>query len=50
MNSKATPSYLTEPTDILLADVAIRIQLRPTHYNMAVERYQKICKLIEGCA
>ena len=47
MNSKATPSYLTESTDILLADVAIRIQLRPTHYNMAVERYQKICKLIE---
>lgn len=47
MNSKATPSHLTEPTDILLADVAIRIQLRPTHYNMAVERYQKICKLIE---
>ncbi len=47
MNSKATPSHLTESTDILLADVAIRIQLRPTHYNMAVERYQKICKLIE---
>ena len=47
MNSKATPSHLTETTDILLADVAIRIQLRPTHYNMAVERYQKICKLIE---
>ncbi len=47
MNSKATPSHLTETTDTLLADVAIRIQLRPTHYNMAVERYQKICKLIE---
>ena len=47
MNTKINPSYLTEPTDILLADVAIRIQLRQTHYNMAVERYQKICKLIE---
>ncbi len=33
MNSKATPSHLTETTDILLADVAIRIQLRPTHSN-----------------
>ena len=47
MNTKAPVSQLTESTDILLADVAIRIQLRPTHYNMAVERYQKISKLIE---
>lgn len=47
MNRNAPVSHLTEPTDILLADVAIRIQLRPTHYNMAVERYQKISKLIE---
>lgn len=47
MNSKPTVSHLTEPTDILLADVAIRIQLRQTHHNMAVERYQKISKLIE---
>ena len=47
MNRNAKVSHLTEPTDILLADVAIRIQLRPTHYNMAVERYQKISKLIE---
>ncbi len=47
MNRNAPVAHLTEPTDILLADVAIRIQLRPTHYNMAVERYQKISKLIE---
>ena len=49
MNRNAPVSQLTEAeaTDTLLADVAIRIQLRQTHYNMAVERYQKISNLIE---
>ena len=47
MNSKTIPPQLTESTDILLADVAIRVQLGQTHYRMTVERYQKINKLIE---
>ena len=47
MNPRAIPPQLTEPTDILLADVAIRVQLGQTHYQMTVERYQKINKLIE---
>lgn len=47
MNPKTIPPQLTEPTDVLLADVAIRVQLGQTHYQMTVERYQKINKLIE---
>ena len=47
MNTETALAQLTEPEDILLADVAIRIQLRQTHYDMATERYQKISKLIE---
>ena len=47
MNPRTIPPQLTEPTDILLADVAIRVQLGKTHYQMTVERYQKINKLIE---
>ena len=47
MNSRTIPPQLTEPTDTLLADVAIRVQLGQTRYQMTVERYQKINKLIE---
>ena len=47
MEPRRTPPQLTEPTDVLLADVAIRIQLGPTHYKMTIERYQRISKLIE---
>ena len=47
MNPRTVPPQLTEPTDILLADVAIRVQLGQTHYQMTVERYQRINKLIE---
>jgi len=47
MNSKTIPSQLTEPTDILLADVAIRVQLSRTDYNKAVDRYQTINDWIE---
>ena len=47
MNPRTIPPQLTEPTDILLADVAIRVQLGKTHYQMTVECYQKINKLIE---
>ena len=38
---------LSDPVDILLADVAIRIQLSPTDYNKAVSRYRTISDWIE---
>ena len=38
---------LTEPVDLLLADVAIRVQLSRTDYGKAVERYQAINAWIE---
>lgn len=47
MQKETILSPLTEPTDRLLADVAIRVQLGQTQYKMTVERYQKIQKLIE---
>ena len=47
MNSKTIPSQLTETTDILLADVAIRVQLSRTDYNKAVDRYQTINDWLE---
>ena len=47
MNSKTIPSQLTETTDILLADVAIRVQLSRTDYSKAVDRYQTINDWIE---
>ena len=47
MRPKTIPSQLTEPTDILLADVAIRVQLSRTDYNKAVDRYQTINDWIE---
>ncbi len=37
----------TNPADILLADVAIRVQLSQTDYNKAVQRYQTINEWIE---
>ncbi len=33
---------LRSPVDLLLADIAIRIQLTPTDYDKAVERYETI--------
>ena len=39
--------FLTDPTDILLADVAIRVQLSRTDYNKAVSRYQSVNDCIE---
>ena len=36
-----------EPADALLADVAIRIQLSPTAYNLAVQRHEAIKAWIE---
>ena len=38
---------LTEPVDLLLADVAIRAQLSRTDHGKAVERYEKINAWIE---
>lgn len=38
---------LTEPVDLLLADVAIRVQLSRTDYRKAVERYETINEWIE---
>lgn len=38
---------LTEPVDLLLADVAIRVQLSRTDYGKAVERYETINAWIE---
>ena len=38
---------LTDPVDLLLADVAIRVQLSRTDYNKAVDRYETINEWIE---
>lgn len=38
---------LSSTEDVLLADVAIRVQLSPTHYALAVQRYQTINNWIE---
>ena len=38
---------LSQPVDILLADVAIRIQLSNTDYSKAVQRYDTIAKWID---
>ncbi len=40
-------SILTDPADILLADVAIRVQLSRTDYDRGVSRYQTINDWIE---
>ena len=40
-------SPLSEPVDILLADIAIRIQLSQTDYTKAVERYETINRWLE---
>ena len=45
INSLRRP--LTNPADILLADMAIRVQLSQTDYNKAVQRYQTVNNWIE---
>ena len=45
--TKSSQQFLTDPVDILLADVAIRVQLSRTDYDKAVSRYQTINKWIE---
>ena len=47
MTKKTIPSYLTDPVDILLADMAIRVQLSRTNYDKAVSRYETVNKWIE---
>lgn len=39
--------FLSDPVDVLLADVAIRVQLSRTDYDKAVSRYQVINEWIE---
>ena len=39
--------FLSDPVDVLLADVAIRVQLSRTDYDKAVSRYQAINAWIE---
>ena len=38
---------LTEPVDVLLADVALRLQLSPSNYRLAVERYDAISQWLD---
>lgn len=40
-------SPLSDVVDILLADVAVRIQLSPTNYTLAVDRYDTVNQWIE---
>ena len=47
VETAATQNFLTDATDILLADVAIRVQLSRTDYNKAVARYQSVNDCIE---
>lgn len=47
MKTTSAPQYLTDPADILLADVAIRVQLSRTDHDKAVSRYETVNKWIE---
>ena len=47
MNHRTNSTQLAEPLDIILADVAIRVQLSRTDYNKAVGRYKTINEWIE---
>ena len=40
-------SPFSEPSDALLADIAIRIQLSQTNYNKAAARYKALSEWIE---
>lgn len=39
--------YDPEPLDVLLTDIAVRVQLTPTDYQKAVERYETISEWID---
>lgn len=48
MNQFRTPGApLSEPADTLLADIAIRVQLTPTQYSLAQQRYTTVHQWIE---
>ncbi len=47
MKTTSALQHLTDPADVLLADVAIRVQLSRTNYDKAVSRYETINKWIE---
>ncbi len=47
LNPQRNTGPLREPLDILLADIAIRVQLSATDYNKAVSRYEAIGRWIE---
>ena len=44
-NTKFTNNF--SPLDVMLADIAIRIQLSPTDYDKAVSRYETISKWVD---
>jgi len=41
------PPYQVRPLDLLLADIAIRVQLSRTDYDKAADRYQRISHWVE---
>ena len=45
--TNSLPLLLTDPADVLLADVAIRVQLSQTDNNKAASRYRTINDWIE---
>ena len=47
MGAVQQQQFLSDPADILLADVAIRVQLSRTDYDKAVSRYQAVNAWIE---
>jgi len=47
LNTKPTRPPLSEPVDVLLADVAIRVQLSRTDYGKADQRYQTLGNWID---
>jgi len=47
MHKPPSRTPLSDPADLLLADVAIRVQLTRTDYNKAVDRYQTVNDWIE---
>lgn len=47
MNYFPSNTALTEPADLLLAEIALRIQLSPTQHDLAVQRYEAIHNWLE---
>ncbi|MCO6414083.1 MAG: nucleotidyltransferase [Thiogranum sp.] len=47
MDRQVSVSPFENPLDLLLADVAIRVQLSPTQHGLAVERYEAIAEWLD---